>query len=58
MKQYLGYDTDETAYADASSVSDDTIVEQSEITYDDAAQRPANHVTRQRFHNATGARAN
>jgi RHS repeat-associated protein len=37
VKQYLGYDTDETAYADASSVSDDTIVEQSETTFDDAS---------------------
>ena len=53
MKQYLGYDTDETAYADASSVSDDTIVEQSETTYDDAGN-VLQTTTRQRFHNATG----
>ena len=40
-------------YADASSVSDDTIVEQSETTYDDAGNI-LQIVTRQRFHNATG----
>ena len=53
VKQYVGYDTDETAYADASSVSDDTIVEQSETTYDDAGN-VLQTTTRQRFHNATG----
>ena len=53
VKQYLGHDTDETAYADASSVSDDTIVEQSEMTYDDAGS-VLQTTTRQRFHNATG----
>lgn len=53
VRQYLGYDTDETDYADASSVSDDTIVEQSEITYDDAGN-VLQTTTRQRFHNATG----
>ena len=54
VKQYLGHDTDETAYADASSVSDDTIVEQVETTYDDAGN-VLQTTTRQRFHNATGA---
>ena len=53
VTQYVGYDTDETAYADASSVSDDTIVEQSETTFDDAGSVLMS-VTRQRFHNATG----
>ena len=53
VKQYLGHDTDETAYADASSVSDDTIVEQAETTYD-AASNVLQTTTRQRFHNATG----
>ena len=42
-----------TAYADASSVSDDTIVEQVETTYDDAGN-VLQTTTRQRFHNATG----
>ncbi len=36
-KQYVGYDTDETAYGDADDVTGDTIVEQSEPGYD--AQR-------------------
>ena len=53
IKQYVGHDTDETAYADASSVSDDTIVEQVETAYDDAGN-VLQTTTRQRFHNATG----
>jgi RHS repeat-associated protein len=53
VKQYVGHDTDETAYADASSVSDDTIVEQVETVYDDAGN-VLQTTTRQRFHNATG----
>ena len=53
VKQYLGHDTDETAYADASSVSDDTIVEQVETAYDDVGN-VLQMTTRQRFHNATG----
>ena len=53
VKQYIGHDTDETAYADASSVSDDTIVEQIETTYNDA-NNVVQTTTRQRFHNATG----
>jgi hypothetical protein len=32
--QYLAYDTDETAYGDASSVTGDTVLEQSEMVYD------------------------
>jgi RHS repeat-associated protein len=54
VKQYVAHDTDETAYADASSVSDDTIVEQVETVYDDAGN-VLQTTTRQRFHNATGA---
>ena len=53
IKQYVGHDTDETAYADASSVSDDTIVEQVETTYDDAGTVLQTTI-RQRYHNATG----
>ena len=53
VMQYVGHDTDETAYADASSVSDDTIVEQVETTYDDAGN-VLQTTTRQRYHNATG----
>ena len=53
VKRYVGHDTDETAYADASGVSDDTIIEQVETTYDDAGN-VLQTTTRQRFHNATG----
>ena len=53
VKRYVGHDTDETAYGDASSVSDDTIVEQVETAYDDA-RNVLQTTTRQRFHNATG----
>ncbi|HQG48456.1 MAG TPA: hypothetical protein PK373_05155, partial [Sedimentisphaerales bacterium] len=53
VKQYVGFDTDETAYGDASSVADDTILEQTETTYD-AAGSVILSTTRRRFHNATG----
>ena len=53
VKRYLGHDTDETAYADASSVSDDTIVEQVEMAYNDVGN-VIQTTTRHRFHNATG----
>ena len=53
VNRYVGHDTDETAYADASGVSDDTIIEQVETTYDDAGN-VLQTTTRQRFHNATG----
>jgi hypothetical protein len=33
-KQYLAYDTDETAYGDADDVTGDTVVEQSVVAYD------------------------
>jgi len=49
--QYLGYDLDETGYADAGSVADDTILEQSETLYDDASN-VIEMVTRHRYHNA------
>jgi len=52
-KQYQGFDIDETAYADASSVTGDTILEQNEITYD-AASNAIQTTQRQRYHNATG----
>jgi len=49
--QCLGYDLDETSYADAASVADDTILEQSEALYDDASN-VIETITRQRYHNA------
>ena len=52
-KQYQGFDIDETAYADASSVTGDTILEQTETAYD-AASNSTQTTQRQRYHNATG----
>jgi len=52
-KQYQGFDIDETAYADASTVTGDTILKQDEITYD-AASNAIQTTQRQRYHNATG----
>ena len=51
--QYIGYDLSENSYADASSVSDDTIMEQVETAYDEASN-VIQTTTRQRFHDATG----
>lgn len=51
--QYSAYDTDETDYADAGDVDDDTVMQQSESTYDDASNL-IQQVSRLRFHNATG----
>ena len=52
-KQSRGYDLDETSYSEASSISDDTIMEQTLPSYD-----PASNIIRtehrQRYHNATG----
>jgi len=52
-KQYQGFDIDETAYTDAGSVTGDTILKQTEITYDDAGNT-IQTTHRQRYHNATG----
>jgi YD repeat-containing protein len=51
--RYVGFDTDETTYAEASAVSDDTLLEQAETTYDDA-HNLIEVTMRQRYHNATG----
>ncbi len=50
-KQYQGYDLDESSYADASSVTDDTILEQAETAYD-TSNNVIQTTTRQRYHNA------
>ena len=54
-KSFSGYDLAESSYADAASVSvaGDTIVEQTEITYD-AASNATQNTVKQRYHNATG----
>lgn len=51
VAQYFGYDLDETSYAAAGTVTDDTILEQSESVYDDASN-VIETITRQRYHNA------
>jgi RHS repeat-associated protein len=48
---YRAYDLDETSYADAGSVSDDTVIEQNEMTYDDASNVIQTN-SRQRYHDA------
>ena len=53
VARYLAVDADETSYADVFSVSDDTVLEQSETTYD-AASNPIVTTTRLRHHDATG----
>ena len=52
-KESVGYDLDETTYSEASSVSDDTLIEQTVFSYD-AASNLIQTDHRQRFHNATG----
>ncbi len=48
--QYTGYDLDETTYAQATTVADDTILEQTETHYD-AASNVSQLTARQRHHN-------
>ncbi|QDT44041.1 hypothetical protein Pan241w_41460 [Gimesia alba] len=48
---YTGYDLDETSYADAGTVTGDTILEQAETVYDDAGNVIEN-ITRMRYHDA------
>ena len=48
---YKGYDLDETTYAEASSVADDVILEQTETIYDHASNA-IQTTTRQRYHTA------
>jgi hypothetical protein len=52
-KSYSGYDTSETSYADAGTVSGDTILSQNEMAYD-AAGNLTLMTMRQRLHDATG----
>ena len=49
--RYTGYDLDETGYSAASTVDGDTILEQTETTFDDTNNQ-IKLVTRQRYHNA------
>ena len=50
-KTYRGYDLDETTYAEVGTVTGDTILEQSEMTYDDASNG-IQTTMRQRYHDA------
>jgi RHS repeat-associated protein len=51
--QYTGYNYSDTTYATATSVTGDTILEQTETTFDVASNVVQSNV-RQRYHNATG----
>ncbi|WP_197441605.1 RHS repeat domain-containing protein, partial [Thalassoglobus neptunius] len=53
---YLGYDLDESTYSEATTISGDTIVEQTEQVYDDGSNL-LKTIARQRYHNATGTGA-
>ena len=53
VKNDVGYDTSETSYTDAASVSGDTIFEQTETPYD-AAGNVIQVTRRSRLHDATG----
>lgn len=50
---YQAYDSSSEDYSESSSVTDDTVYEQTERTYDDASN-VIQVVARQRYHNATG----
>src|SRR5437763_1509509 len=52
-KRYAGYNLTDTSYANASSVTSDTILEQAETSID-AASNAIQETTRSRYHNATG----
>lgn len=53
---YLGYDLDETTYAEAGSLTGDTVLEQVETAYD-AAGNAIQTTVRRRYHNATSTGA-
>jgi YD repeat-containing protein len=52
-KQSRGYDLDETAYSEASTLSDDTLLDQTEFSCD-AGSNVIQTTVKQRYHNATG----
>ena len=53
VKQYLGYDTSESTYAEVDDVDGDTLFSQTETTFDAAGNAIA-VVARSRLHDATG----
>ncbi len=54
--QYVGFDVDETTYAEAQTVTGDTILEQQEMSYN-AVGAVLNSVSRQRYHDAPATNA-
>ncbi|MEJ7594318.1 MAG: hypothetical protein WKF77_22505 [Planctomycetaceae bacterium] len=52
--RYSGYDLDETSYSEAGSVTDDTIMEQGETTFDNAGNA-IQQTVRQRYHNSAAS---
>lgn len=53
IKTFIGYDSSETSYVDALTVTGDTIFEQTETSYD-AASNIIQLTSKRRFHDATG----
>jgi hypothetical protein len=53
IRQYTGYDLAESSYADAGTITGDTILEQTETTFD-PEDNVIQTVLRERYHNATG----
>jgi len=53
LKKYKGFDVDESTYTEADDVDGDTILEQTELSYDDASN-VIQTTDRLRYHNATG----
>ncbi|QDU01709.1 tRNA3(Ser)-specific nuclease WapA precursor [Gimesia chilikensis] len=49
--QYIGYDLDETSYSEISDLTGDTILEQTETTFDDASN-VIESLSRMRYHDA------
>ncbi len=54
--QYVGFDVDETTYAEAQTVTGDTILEQQEMSYN-AVGAVAKSVLRQRYHDVPATNA-
>ena len=55
-RRYVSYNLTESGYNDPITVTNDTVMSQTETTYD-AASNVIQQITRERFHNATGTGA-
>jgi len=52
VNSYTSFDSDETSYADAMTITGDTVIQQSRVYYD-ATGRAAGQASFQRFHDDT-----